>query len=60
MPNYVYRCTEREIKNLFYSYQPNKKNIIFNYQNNNYNYLLSNNFITKIKNLMSIYIDKQN
>jgi len=32
IPNYVYRWTEREVKKLFYSYQPDKKiNIIFNY-----------------------------
>ena len=43
IPNYVYRWTEREIKKLFYSYQPDKKiNIIFNYQNNIFNENLSN------------------
>ena len=48
IPNYVYRWTEREIKKLFYSYQPDKKiNIIFNYQNNIFNENLSNNFIKK-------------
>ena len=48
IPNYVYRWTEREIKKLFYSYQPDKKiNIIFNYQNNIFNESLSNNFIKK-------------
>lgn len=49
IPNYVYRWTEREIKKLFYSYQPDKKiNIIFNYQNNIYNENLSDNFLKKI------------
>ena len=49
IPNYVYRWTEREIKKLFYSYQPDKKiNIIFNYQNNIFNENLSNNSIKKI------------
>ena len=49
IPNYVYRWTEREIKKLFYSYQPDKKiNIIFNYQNNIYNENLSDNFYKKI------------
>ena len=49
IPNYVYRWTEREIKKLFYSYQPDKKiNIIFNYQNNIFNEGLSNNSIKKI------------
>ena len=49
IPNYVYRWTEREIKKLFYSYQPDKKiNIIFNYQNNIFNENLSNNLIKKI------------
>lgn len=49
VPNYVYRWTEREIKKLFYSYQPDKKiNIIFNYQNNIYNENLSDNFLKKI------------
>jgi hypothetical protein len=48
-PNYVYRWTEREIKKLFYSYQPDKKiNIIFDYQNNIFNEILSNNLIKKI------------
>ena len=46
IPNYVYRWTEREVKKLFYSYQPDKKiNIIFNYQNNIFNENLSNNLI---------------
>jgi ubiquinone/menaquinone biosynthesis C-methylase UbiE len=49
IPNYVYRWTEREIKKLFYSYQPDKNiNIIFNYQNNIFNENLSNNLIKKI------------
>jgi len=49
IPNYVYRWTEREVKKLFYSYQPDKKiNIIFNYQNNIFNENLSNNSIKKI------------
>ena len=49
IPNNVYRWTEREIKKLFYSYQPDKKiNIIFNYQNNIFNESLSNNLIKKI------------
>ena len=49
VPNYVYRWTEREIKKLFYSYQPDKKiNIIFNYQNNIYNENLSDSFLKKI------------
>jgi ubiquinone/menaquinone biosynthesis C-methylase UbiE len=49
IPNYVYRWTEREIKKLFYSYQPDKKiNIIFNYQDNIFNEGLSNNSIKKI------------
>ena len=49
IPNYVYRWTEREIKKLFYSYQPDKKiNIIFNYQNNIFNENLSKNSIKKI------------
>ena len=49
IPNYVYRWTEREIRKLFYSYQPDKKiNIIFNYQNNIFNENLSNNLIKKI------------
>ena len=49
IPNYVYRWTEREIKKLFYSYQPDKKiNIFFNYQNNIFNKNLSNNLIKKI------------
>ena len=49
IPNYVYRWTEREIKKLFYSYQPDKKiNIIFDYQNNIFNEILSNNLIKKI------------
>ena len=49
IPNYVYRWTEREIKKLFYSYQPDKNvNIIFNYQNNIFNENLSNNSIKKI------------
>ena len=49
IPNYVYRWTEREIKKLFYSYQPDKKiNIFFNYQNNIFNQNLSNNLIKKI------------
>jgi SAM-dependent methyltransferase len=49
VPNYVYRWTEREIKKLFYSYQPDKKiNIIFNYQNNIFNEGLSNNLIKKM------------
>ena len=49
IPNYVYRWTEREIKKLFYSYQPDKKvNIVFNYQNNIFNENLSNNLIKKI------------
>lgn len=49
IPNYIYRWTEREIKKLFYSYQPDKKiNIIFNYQNNIYNENLSDNFLKKI------------
>lgn len=49
VPNYVYRWTEREIKKLFYSYQPDKKiNVIFNYQNNIYNENLSDNFLKKI------------
>jgi ubiquinone/menaquinone biosynthesis C-methylase UbiE len=49
IPNYVYRWTEREIKKLFYSYQPDKKiNIFFNYQNNIFNENLSNNLIKKI------------
>jgi hypothetical protein len=49
IPNYVYRWTEREVKKLFYSYQPDKKiNIIFNYQNNIFNENLSNNLIKKI------------
>ena len=49
IPNYVYRWTEREIKKLFYSYQPDKKiNIIFNYQNNIFNEGISNNSIKKI------------
>jgi len=35
VPNYVYRWTEREVKKLFYSYQPDKKiNIVFDYQDN--------------------------
>jgi ubiquinone/menaquinone biosynthesis C-methylase UbiE len=49
VPNYVYRWTEREIKKLFYSYQPDKKiNIFFNYQDNIFNEGLSDNFIKKI------------
>ena len=49
IPNYVYRWTEREIKKLFYSYQPDKKiNIVYNYQNNIFNENLSNNLIKKI------------
>lgn len=49
VPNYVYRWTEREIKKLFYSYQPDKKiNVIFNYQNNIYNENLSDSFLKKI------------
>jgi len=49
IPNYVYRWTEREIKKLFYSYQPDKKvNIVFNYQNNIFNENLSNNLMKKI------------
>ena len=49
IPNYVYRWTEREIKKLFYSYQPDKDvNIIFNYQNNIFNENLSNNLIKRI------------
>ena len=49
IPNYVYRWTEREIKKLFYSYQPDKKiNIVFNYQDNIFNEGLSNNLIKKI------------
>ena len=48
VPNYVYRWTEREIKKLFYSYQPDKKiNIFFNYQDNIFNEGLSNNSIRK-------------
>ena len=49
VPNYVYRWTERELKKLFYSYQPDKKiNIIFNYQNNIFNEILTDNSIKKI------------
>jgi hypothetical protein len=49
VPNYVYRWTEREVKKLFYSYQPDKKiNIIFNYQNNIFNEILTNNSIKRI------------
>jgi ubiquinone/menaquinone biosynthesis C-methylase UbiE len=49
VPNYVYRWTERELKKLFYSYQPDKKiNIIFNYQNNIFNEILTDNLIKKI------------
>jgi ubiquinone/menaquinone biosynthesis C-methylase UbiE len=49
IPNYVYRWTEREIKKLFNSYQPDKNiNIFFNYQNNIFNENLSNNLIKKI------------
>jgi ubiquinone/menaquinone biosynthesis C-methylase UbiE len=49
IPNYVYRWTEREIKKLFYSYQPDKKiNIFFNYQNNIFNKNLSNDLVKKI------------
>ena len=49
IPNYVYRWTEREVKKLFYSYQPDKEiNIFFNYENNIYNQNLSNNLIKKI------------
>jgi ubiquinone/menaquinone biosynthesis C-methylase UbiE len=49
VPNYVYRWTEREIKKLFYSYQPDKNiNIFFNYQDNIFNEGLSNNLIKKI------------
>jgi len=49
IPNYVYRWTEREVKKLFYSYQPDKKiNIFFNYENNIFNQNLSNNLIKKI------------
>jgi ubiquinone/menaquinone biosynthesis C-methylase UbiE len=49
VPNYVYRWTEREVKKLFYSYQPDKKiNIIFNYQNNTFNEILTNNSIKRI------------
>ena len=49
VPNYVYRWTEREIKKLFYSYQPDKKiNIFFNYQDNIFNEGLSDNLIKKI------------
>jgi hypothetical protein len=49
IPNYVYRWTEREIKKLFYSYQPDKKiNVIFNYQNNILNENLSNDSVKKI------------
>jgi ubiquinone/menaquinone biosynthesis C-methylase UbiE len=48
IPNYVYRWTEREIKKLFYSYQPDKKiNIVFDYQDNIFNEGLSNNSIRK-------------
>jgi ubiquinone/menaquinone biosynthesis C-methylase UbiE len=49
VPNYVYRWTEREVKKLFYSYQPDKKiNIIFNYKNNIFNEILTNNSIKRI------------
>jgi len=49
VPNYVYRWTEREVKKLFYSYQPDKKiNIIFDYQNNIFNEILTNNSIKRI------------
>jgi ubiquinone/menaquinone biosynthesis C-methylase UbiE len=48
VPNYVYRWTEREVKKLFYSYQPDKKiNIVFDYQDNIFNEGLSNNSIRK-------------
>ena len=46
--NYVYRWTEREVKKLFYSYQPDKKiNIVFDYQDNIFNEGLSNNSVRK-------------
>jgi len=48
VPNYVYRWTEREVKKLFYSYQPDKKiNIVFDYQDNIFNEGLSNNSVRK-------------
>jgi ubiquinone/menaquinone biosynthesis C-methylase UbiE len=48
VPNYVYRWTEREVKKLFYSYQPDKKiNIVFDYQDNIFNEGLGNNSIRK-------------
>lgn len=48
-PNYVYRWTEREIRKLFFSYEPDKEiNIKFDYQNNIYNENLSNNPLKKV------------